>query len=129
MLMLLTSVAVPVFFSRHPSARRGRTLTTFVIPVLAVIGLAASLLLVVKNFTLVTGEPGPISTVLALIPAAALIVGICLPRSRFLHAPTETDIAQTASANSAVERWKRLRCTEIRHIFSRDHLLIAASIG
>jgi hypothetical protein len=41
---------------------------------------------------------------LMLIPAAALIAGICLPRARFLHAPTEADIARTASANSAVER-------------------------
>jgi amino acid transporter len=104
MLMLLTSVAVPVFFYRHPSARRGRALTTFAIPVLAVIGLAVSLILVVKNFTLVTGEPGPISTVLALIPAAALIVGICLPRSRYLHAPTEAGIARTASTDGAGER-------------------------
>jgi amino acid transporter len=92
-LMLMTSIAVPVFFYRRPSARRGRTVATFIVPVLAVVGLAVSLVLVVKNFTLVTGEPAAISTVLALIPVLALIVGISLRRSRFLATHTTSEVS------------------------------------
>jgi hypothetical protein len=61
--------------------------------VLAVVGLAVSLVLVVKNFTLVTGEPAAISTVLALIPVLALIVGISLRRSRFLADHTTSEVS------------------------------------
>jgi amino acid transporter len=93
MLMLMTSIAVPVFFYRRPAARRGRTVATFIVPVLAVVGLAVSLVLVVKNFTLVTGEPAAISTVLALIPVLALIVGISLRRSRFLADHTTSEVS------------------------------------
>jgi len=76
MLLILTSVAVPLFFSRDDSARAGRVLTTYVAPIVATIGLSASVYLVLKNFTLVTDQSTVISTVLAALPIAALIYGL-----------------------------------------------------
>ncbi|UVS79180.1 APC family permease [Actinokineospora sp. UTMC 2448] len=87
LLMLLTSVAVVAFFLRAPEARAGRTWTTVVAPVLAVVGLLVSLWLVVSNFTLVTGGSVGVSAVLGLIPVAALIAGAAIgPRSRLVGA-------------------------------------------
>jgi amino acid transporter len=94
MLMLTTSVAVPVFFYRHPTARRGRILPTYVLPVFAVVGLVVSLVLVVTNFTLVTGQSIAISAGLAAIPLIAAIVGFAMPRSRMLTAPAQTTTAE-----------------------------------
>jgi amino acid transporter len=93
-LMLTTSVAVPVFFYRHATARRGRILPTFVLPVLAVAGLVVSLVLVVANFTLVTGQSVAMSAGLAAIPLIASIVGFAMPRSRMLRAPAQTTLAE-----------------------------------
>ena len=93
-LMLTTSVAVPVFFHRHPAARRGRILPTFVLPVFAVVGLVVSLVLVVANFTLVTGQSIAISAGLAAIPLIAAIIGFAMPRSRMLRAPAQTTSAE-----------------------------------
>jgi amino acid transporter len=90
MLLLLTSIAVPVFFRRHPLARRGRVATTFVFPALAVVGLSVSMWLVLSNFTLVTGLSFAVSTALAVIPAVGFIAGLLLPQSRKL-ASTESD--------------------------------------
>lgn len=80
-LLLMTSVAVPVFFRRNPSARRDRIVTTYALPVVAVVGLLGSLVLVLVNFTLVTGQSVAISTGLALISLLALAIGFCLRHS------------------------------------------------
>jgi amino acid transporter len=77
-LMTLTSVAVLVFFARRPEQARGRALRTRVAPVLAIVGLLVCLWLVLSNFTLVTGGSVGVSTVLALIPAAAFAIGFVL---------------------------------------------------
>lgn len=45
-------------------------------PIVATIGLSASVYLVLKNFTLVTDQSTVISTVLAALPIAALIYGL-----------------------------------------------------
>ncbi len=74
-LMLTTSIAVVVFFARHPALARGRLLKTRIIPAVAVLGLIVSMWLVVSNFTLVTGSSVAVSVILGLIPLAALIVG------------------------------------------------------
>ena len=84
LLMLTTSVAVLAFFVRHPEHVRGRMWQTRIAPVLAVVGLLASLWLVLTNFTLVTGGSAALSTVLAAIPFVGLLVGASVPAgSRF----------------------------------------------
>ena len=75
LLMLLTSVAVLVFFSRNAQVRRALIGRAVVAPIAAVIGLALSLWLVLSNFTLVTGGSVALSIVLALLPVAAGVVG------------------------------------------------------
>ncbi|MHC5797509.1 APC family permease [Lacisediminihabitans sp. FW035] len=89
LLMLVTSIAVLVFFVRRPSLVRN-TFTARIAPVLAVLGLLASLWLVLSNFTLVTGGSVGVSIVLALIPAVALVLGILLGGRRDLTSTTET---------------------------------------
>lgn len=81
-LMLTTSVAVIVFFARRPELRRGRTLQTRVAPVIACLGLVACLWLALSNFTLVTNSGVAVSTVLALVPPAGLVLGIVLGQRR-----------------------------------------------
>jgi amino acid transporter len=75
MLMLTTSIAVLVFFLRNRELAPGRLWTTRIAPALAVLGLLGSLWLVLSNFTLVTGGSATLSTVLAAIPFAGLIIG------------------------------------------------------
>ncbi|KQR20042.1 amino acid transporter [Agreia sp. Leaf335] len=77
-LMLLTSVAVFVFFLRRPALAEGRTAGARVFPVLAVLGLIVAMWLVLSNFTLVTGGSVAVSTALALVPVVALLLGIVL---------------------------------------------------
>ncbi|WP_329348973.1 MULTISPECIES: APC family permease [unclassified Streptomyces] len=76
LLMLTTSVAVVVFFARNPHIAEGRPWQTRIAPVLAVLGLLASLWLVFSNFTLVTGGSMGVSIVLGVIPFAAFAAGI-----------------------------------------------------
>lgn len=90
LLMMLTSVAVLVFFARHPDRAGGRPLKTRVAPVLAIVGLLVSLWLVLSNFTLVTGGSVGVSAVLALVPAAALVLGVALG-GRFSLAAAATE--------------------------------------
>jgi amino acid transporter len=78
LLMTVTSIAALVYFSRHPEAARGRVLPTRVAPAVAVLGLLVCAWLVLSNFTLVTGGSAGVSTVLALIPVAAFVVGCAL---------------------------------------------------
>jgi hypothetical protein len=53
-------------------------LPTRVAPVVAILGLLACAWLVVSNFTLVTGGSVAVSTVLALVPPAAFVLGLVL---------------------------------------------------
>ena len=78
-MMLLTTIAVVVFFSRNPRFR-GNPVRTLVIPALAVLALAVAAWLVLSNFTMVTSGSVAVSTVLALVPVAALVAGIIVNR-------------------------------------------------
>lgn len=74
-LMLLTSVAVIVFFSRNAHLRDGRRWRTIIVPVIASLGLLAAMIIVLSNFTLVTGNSVELSTMLAIVPFVALVIG------------------------------------------------------
>ena len=78
-MMLLTTVAVVVFFARHPRFR-GNPLKTLVIPAIAVLALAVSAWLVLSNFTMVTSGSVAVSTALAIVPIIALIAGAIVNR-------------------------------------------------
>jgi drug/metabolite transporter (DMT)-like permease len=80
LLMLTTSVAVLAYFMRHRDQADGRVWQTRLAPALACLGLLASLWLVLTNFALVTGGSAALSTVLAAIPFAGLLVGALLWR-------------------------------------------------
>jgi amino acid transporter len=75
-LMLTTSIAVLVFFTRHRDLTRGRAWQTRIAPVLASVALVGSLWLVLNKFTLVTGGSVTVSAVLALVPLVGLVIGI-----------------------------------------------------
>lgn len=76
LLMLTTSIAVLVFFLRHRDRTASNHLVkTRIAPALAVLGLLGSLWLVLSNFTLVTGGSATLSTILAAIPFAGLVIG------------------------------------------------------
>jgi amino acid transporter len=77
-LMLLTSVAVLAFFTRRRELAGRRPIRTRVAPVVAILGLAACLWLVLANFTLVTGASAAVSTLLALVPVVALVLGVAI---------------------------------------------------
>lgn len=79
LLMLTTSVAVLVFFARNADLAAGRTWQTRIAPVLACLGLVGALLLVLTNFTLVTGGSATVSTILAAVPFVGLLVGAARP--------------------------------------------------
>ncbi|RWZ58500.1 APC family permease [Labedella populi] len=102
LLMLTTSVAVFVFFARRPQVAAGRAWGARVFPILAVIGLAFAMWLVLSNFTLVTGGSVTVSTVLALIPVAALVLGIVLGKRFRLDAVEEDDDARTSTTAAGV---------------------------
>ncbi len=75
-LMLTTSIAVFVFFARHAHLTQGRVWQTRIAPVLACVGLLASLVLVLSKFTQITGGSVAVSTVLALVPVLGLVAGV-----------------------------------------------------
>ncbi|BCI55976.1 amino acid transporter [Mycolicibacterium litorale] len=75
LLTLTTSVAVLVYFARNREHAGGRLWQTRIAPALACVGLLGSLWLVLSNFTLVTGGSATVSTVLAAIPFAGLLLG------------------------------------------------------
>lgn len=75
LLMLSTSLAVLAFFARRGDLAAGRGWSTRIAPALACLALVASLWLVLSNFTLVTGGSVGLSTFLAAIPVAGLVVG------------------------------------------------------
>ncbi len=62
--------------ARNPRLADGKVWQTRIAPVLAVLGLLASLWLVLANFTLVTGGSMGVSIVLGIIPFAAFAAGI-----------------------------------------------------
>lgn len=74
-LMLTTSVAVLVYFARHGDRAHARVWQTRIAPVLACLGLLASLVLVLTNFTLVTGGSTTLSAILAAVPFVGLLAG------------------------------------------------------
>ncbi|MDF2992623.1 MAG: family permease [Microbacterium sp.] len=78
LLMLLTSIAVFVFFRRNATVRSRLIGRAVVAPLAAVVGLAVSLWLVLSNFTLITGGSVELSIALALIPVAAGAFGAFL---------------------------------------------------
>jgi L-asparagine transporter-like permease len=89
LLMTVTSIAALAFFSRHPALVRGHVLQTRVAPAVAVLGLLACAWLVLSNFTLVTGGSAGVSTVLALVPVVAFVVGFLLGGRYALQESTE----------------------------------------
>lgn len=95
LLMLVTSVAVLVFFARRRTLAAGRMWATRVLPAAAVIGLVVALWLVLSNFTLVTGGSMVVSVILALVPLGAFVVGILMGRRFPLDAPTEPAAVDT----------------------------------
>jgi amino acid transporter len=74
-LMLLTTIAVIVFFRRNSAVADVGPLRSMVFPVLAIVGLVFSLVLMSTKFTMITGSNVAISTVLALVPLLAGIAG------------------------------------------------------
>jgi hypothetical protein len=64
-------------------------LQTRVAPAVAVLGLLVCGWLVLSNFTLVTGGSTGVSTVLALIPVVAFVVGLALGGRYSLHEAAE----------------------------------------
>lgn len=78
-MMLLTTLAVIVFFAKNPSIRRNLW-TTIVIPSAAVLALGISAWLVLSNFTLVTSGSVAVSVGLACVPLAALVIGVIVNR-------------------------------------------------
>ncbi|CAJ1581798.1 APC family permease [[Mycobacterium] wendilense] len=78
LMMLTTTTAVLVYFLRNPEAASGRLWQTRVVPVAALLGLLASLWLVLSNFTLVTGGSAGLSAVLAAVPFTGLVLGALL---------------------------------------------------
>ncbi|MBK0422086.1 APC family permease [Leucobacter sp. CSA2] len=79
LMMLLTTIAVLVFFSRHPKLR-SNVFKTLIIPALAVVALGIAAWLVLSNFTMVTSGSAAVSTVLAIVPGVALAIGAIVNR-------------------------------------------------
>ena len=74
-LMFTTSLAVIVYFAKHPELRNGRRWRTLIFPAAACVGLVGAMVLVLSNFTLVTSSGVGLSTMLAFIPFVAFGVG------------------------------------------------------
>lgn len=74
-LMLVSSISVLVFFRRHTEIQVNIWRGT-IIPILAVIGLAFCMWLVLSNFMMVTGGSLAISILLAVIPFVLFVVGV-----------------------------------------------------
>jgi amino acid transporter len=80
LLMLTTSLAVVMYFARHPETVGGRWLRCRVAPVVACLGLVVSLWLVLSKFTLVTGGSVLLSVILAAVPFCGFVLGTLAPR-------------------------------------------------
>ncbi|GAA0470999.1 MULTISPECIES: APC family permease [Tatumella] len=91
LLMLLTSVAVVAFFKKNTALAAGKHWRTRIIPAISVLALSVSLIMVLSNFTTLTGGSMFISTLLAIIPVAALVTGYSVINKRqILVASTNT---------------------------------------
>lgn len=100
LLMLTTSVAVLAFFARNREIRRRLVGRAVVAPVAAIVGLSLSLWLVLANFTMITGGSVVLSVALALLPAAAFVLGYALGGRLRLG---EVEVPQT-TPTSAIPR-------------------------
>lgn len=82
LLMFTTSAAVVAFFRRRPDLAAAHGWRCRIAPVVACLGLAACMWLVLSNFQLVTGGSLALSIVLGAVPFAGLVVGAALrPRA------------------------------------------------
>lgn len=79
-LMLSTSASVLAFFNARPGLTASRQWSTRIAPILAILGLAGCLFLVVTNFTLITGGSVAVSVFLAIIPILAFGIGTVIGR-------------------------------------------------
>ena len=79
-LMLSTSASVLAFFNARPELTASRQWSTRIAPILAILGLAGCLFLVVTNFTLITGGSVAVSVFLAIIPILAFGIGTVIGR-------------------------------------------------
>lgn len=79
-LMLSTSASVLAFFNARPELTASRQWSTRIAPILAILGLAGCLFLVVTNFTLITGGSVAVSVFLAIIPILAFVAGTVIGR-------------------------------------------------
>lgn len=79
LMLLLTTVAVLVFFRKNPRLRQG-VWGCVVIPCVAFVALLVSLWLVLSNFTMVTGGSLGVSIALALVPPVGFVIGAIVNR-------------------------------------------------
>lgn len=75
MLMLLTSVAVVVFFKRNLVVQQISRLKMQILPCLAALFLTACLISILMNFMTLTGGSALVSTLLAIMPVLAFVLG------------------------------------------------------
>lgn len=75
LLLAATSAAVYRFFQQHPTLAAGRPFSSRVAPALAFAGLLGCAVLVLSNFTLLTGGSLALSAVLAALPFIAFAIG------------------------------------------------------
>ena len=76
LLLFATSAAVYVFFSRHHALARDDWFRCRIAPALALLGLLGCAVLVLSNFTLLTGGSVALSTLLAALPFVACLIGM-----------------------------------------------------
>jgi amino acid transporter len=91
-MMVLTSVAVLVFFARRPDLREGRVVQTTIAPALATVGLLIAGYVVVDNFALVTGAGTGLNVLLMGVIAAAFVLGVLHPRHRMLESEAPPEV-------------------------------------
>lgn len=84
LLMLLTSLSVVAFFKQNSALAEGRVWKTRILPGVSALALAVSLVMVLSNFTTLTGGSLFISTLLAIVPLLALVGGYLVVNKRQL---------------------------------------------
>ncbi|PQZ92874.1 amino acid transporter [Arthrobacter sp. MYb227] len=92
-LLWTTTLAVIVFFRRGPGKQGGNTAKTLIVPILALAGLSMSLVLVLANFTLVTGSSLTLSILLGTIPFLVFVLGML--RSRHVQRRDKKGVEMT----------------------------------
>ena len=96
-LWLLTSISIVLFFSRRGGAGR-----TVVVAVLASLALAAGLVLVVSNLTLVVGGSTSLAVIFGVLPVVVFLTGMLLSRRAIARSAQAGSGSDTAVA--AVDR-------------------------